>query len=106
MPPIESTLEGSNPQGEEEFFGKKLIVVRDVDGLTRSFKGMSKTLINRLIRDEANDPVPDEGSQHTTARSVSIHREIKEVEFPSSWVPQTPQSSGQGWRIGDMHCSS
>jgi hypothetical protein len=37
MPPVASTPEGSNPQGEEQVFGQEHIVVGDVVGMMRSF---------------------------------------------------------------------
>jgi hypothetical protein len=38
MPPVASTSEGSNPQGEEQVIGHENIVVEDVVGLMRSFQ--------------------------------------------------------------------
>jgi hypothetical protein len=81
-PPIESMLEGSNPQGEEKITEQEQVVVGDVVGMMRSFQRMSKALINRLDQDEGRVSVPNEGSQCALTGSVSIHREIKKVKFP------------------------
>jgi hypothetical protein len=81
-PPVASTPEGSNPQGEEQVIGQEQVVVGDVVGLMRSFQRMSEALINRLDRDEARALVPNEGSQRAPAGSGSIHRELEKVKFP------------------------
>jgi hypothetical protein len=47
-PPEVPTPSESNPQGEEQVLGMDSIVVRDDDGLTRSFQGMSEALIHHL----------------------------------------------------------
>jgi hypothetical protein len=48
MPPEVPAPSESNPQGEEQVLGLDSIVVRDDDGLTRSFQGMSEALIHHL----------------------------------------------------------
>jgi hypothetical protein len=65
MPLVASMPEGSNPQGEEQVIGQEKIVVGDVVGLMRSFQRMSEALIIHLDRDEAREPIPPEGPQHT-----------------------------------------
>jgi hypothetical protein len=55
MPPVTSTPEGSNPQGDEHVVGKEQIDVGDVVGMMRYFQWMSETLINCLDRDEARE---------------------------------------------------
>jgi hypothetical protein len=47
-PPIVSTLEGSNLQGDEQTTEQEQVVVRDVVGMMRSLKRMLEALINRL----------------------------------------------------------
>jgi hypothetical protein len=37
IPPVASTPEGSNPQGDEQVFGQEQIAVGDVVGLMRYF---------------------------------------------------------------------
>jgi hypothetical protein len=98
MPPVASTPEGSNPQGEEQVIGQEKIVVGDVVGLMRSFQRMSEALINQLDRDEARAPVPNEGSQRTPAGSGSIHRELEKVKFPEFMGATTTQPLRHGWR--------
>ena len=45
-PPVESTPEGSNPQGVEQVLGQEQIAVGDVVEMMRSFQHMSKALIS------------------------------------------------------------
>jgi hypothetical protein len=47
-PPEVPTPSKSNPQGEGQVLGLDSISVRDDDGLTRSFQGMSEALIHHL----------------------------------------------------------
>jgi hypothetical protein len=47
-PPEVSAPSESNPQWEEQVLGLDSIVVRDDDGVTRSFQGMSEALIHHL----------------------------------------------------------
>jgi hypothetical protein len=68
MPPVASTPEGSNPQGDEQVVGQEQIVVGDVVGLMRSFQRMSEALINRLDRDEARVSTPPEGPPRAPGR--------------------------------------
>jgi hypothetical protein len=42
---------------------------------------MSKALINRLNRDEARSPVPNEGSQNALVGDGNIHKELEKVKF-------------------------
>jgi hypothetical protein len=81
-PPVASTPEGSNPQGDEQVLGQEQIVVSDVVGMMGSFQCMSKALINCLDRDEAKAPTPAEVSSRTLAITSSIHRELEKVKFP------------------------
>ena len=46
MPPVESTLEGSNPQGDEQVLGQENIVVGDVFRMMKYFQHMSESLIS------------------------------------------------------------
>jgi hypothetical protein len=96
MPPVASMPEGSNPQGEEQVIGQEQVVVGDVVGLMRSFQRMSEALINRLDRDEARVPVPNEGSQCAPAGSGSIHRELEKVKFPE-FMGATDGSATEAW---------
>jgi hypothetical protein len=47
-PPEVPAPSESNPQGEEQVLGLDSIVVRDDDGLTRSFQRLSEALIHHL----------------------------------------------------------
>ena len=47
LPEVSAPSE-SNPQWKEQVLGLDSIVVRDDDGLTRSFQGLSKSLIRHL----------------------------------------------------------
>jgi hypothetical protein len=58
MPPEVSAPSESNPQGEEQFLRIDLIVIRDDDGLERSFQRLSEDLIHHIYLDEARDPIP------------------------------------------------
>jgi hypothetical protein len=49
MPPEVPTPSESNPQGEEQVLGLDSIVVRDEDGLTRSFQRLSEALIHHCV---------------------------------------------------------
>jgi hypothetical protein len=60
MPPVASTPQGSNPQGDEQVLGQEKITVGDVVGMMRSFQHMSEELINHLDRDEARASTPAE----------------------------------------------
>jgi hypothetical protein len=73
-PPVESTPEGSNPQGDDQVVRKEHIVVGDVVWLMRSFQRMSEALINHLDRDEARAPTPSEGPPRAPVSTSSIHR--------------------------------
>jgi hypothetical protein len=53
---------------------------------------MSEALINRLERDEAREPVPNEGLQHAQAGVVEFTKNLRRLSFSISWVPQTTQS--------------
>jgi hypothetical protein len=57
-PPMASTPEGSNPQGDELVFVWKQIVVGDVVGLMRSFQQMFEALISHFDKDEARASSP------------------------------------------------
>jgi hypothetical protein len=48
MPPEVPAPSESNPQGEEQVLGMDPIVIRDDDGLTRSFQRLSEALIHHL----------------------------------------------------------
>jgi hypothetical protein len=80
-PPVTSTPEGSNPQGDKQVVGKKQIVVGDVVGLMRSFQWMSEALISHLDRDEARAPTPPEGPPCAPVGTGSIHHELEKVKF-------------------------
>jgi hypothetical protein len=82
MPPIASTPEGSNPQGDEQVLGQEQIVVGDVVRMMRSFQRMSEALISRLDRDEATTLAPTEVLSCAPAVTGRIHRELKKVKFP------------------------
>jgi hypothetical protein len=82
MPPVESTPEGSNPQGGEQVLGQEQIEVGNVVGMMRYFHCMSKALINRLDRDEARAPTPAEVPTRALAVTSSIHHELEKVKFP------------------------
>jgi hypothetical protein len=82
MPPVASTPEGSNPQGDEMVFGQEQIGVADVVGLIRSFQKMSEALIIFLDIDEARVPTPPEGPLHFSVGTGSIHCKLKKVKFP------------------------
>jgi hypothetical protein len=71
--PIVSTLEGSNPQGDEQITEQEQVVVTDVVGMMKSFQRMLETLINHLGTDEGIASVPNEGSQCEPIGSSSIH---------------------------------
>jgi hypothetical protein len=81
-PPVASTPEGSNPQGDEQVLGQEQIAVGDVVGMMRSFQRMSEALINRLDRDEARAPTPAEVLPRAPTVTGSIHRELEKVKFP------------------------
>jgi hypothetical protein len=81
-PPVTSTPEGSNPQGDEQVVGQEQIAVGDVVGLMRSFQCMSEALISHLDRDEARASTPPEGPLRTLVGTGSIHRELEKVKFP------------------------
>jgi hypothetical protein len=64
MPPVASTPEGSNPQGDEKVLGQEQIAVGDVVRMMRSFQCMSESLISHLERDEARVQTPAEVPPH------------------------------------------
>jgi hypothetical protein len=80
-PPVASTPEGSNPQGDEQVLGQEKIAVGDVFRMMRSFQCMSKALIICLDRDEARAPAPAEVPSAHTGVTGSIHCELKKVKF-------------------------
>jgi hypothetical protein len=82
MPPVASTPEGSNPQGDKHVVRKEQIVADNVVGLMRSFQRMSEALINRLDRDEARALTPPKGPPHALVDTGSIHCELEKVKFP------------------------
>jgi hypothetical protein len=73
-PLVAFTLEGSNPQGEEQVVGQEHIFVGDLVGLMRSFHRMSEDLISRLGIYEARALAPPEGPLRTPADTGSSHR--------------------------------
>jgi hypothetical protein len=103
MPLIASMPEGSNPQGEEQIIEREQVVVGDVVGMMRSFQRMSEALINRLDRDEGRVYVPNEGSQHAPAGSVSIHRELEKVKFPE-FMGAMDGSATEAWLENMVMC--
>jgi hypothetical protein len=62
----------------------------------RYFQRMLKALINRLERDEAREPVPNEGLQHAQASCGRIHKELEKVEFPD-FMGATDNSITEAW---------
>jgi hypothetical protein len=80
-PPVASSPEGSNPEGDEQVIGQDQIVVGDVVGLMRSFQQMFEELISHLDRDEARALTPLEGPPGAPVGTGSIHRELKKVKF-------------------------
>jgi hypothetical protein len=95
-PLIVSTLEGSNPQKEEQTTEKEKIVVGDVVGMMRFFQRMSEALINCLDRDEGTTSVLNEVSQHAPIGSSSIHKELEKVTF-LEFMGATDDSSVEAW---------
>jgi hypothetical protein len=85
LPPSKSTLEGSDPQGEEKPTEQEQVVVGNVMGMMRSFQRMPEALINRLDRDEGREYVPNEGSYFPLVVIGSVHRELEKVKFPTFW---------------------
>ena len=73
-PPIVSTPEQYNPQGDEKITELEKVVVGDVVGMMRSFQRMSKALINHQDQDEGRASVPNAGSQNYPTGSSSIHK--------------------------------
>jgi hypothetical protein len=82
MPPVASTHEGSNPQGDEQVVRQDQIVLGDMVGLMKSFQRMSEALISCLDRDEARVSTPPKGPPHALVSIGSIHRELEKVKFP------------------------
>jgi hypothetical protein len=82
MPPVASTPEGSNPQGDEQVLRQEKIAVGDVIGMMRSFQRMFEALIIHLDRDEARALAPPEVLSHAPAVTGSIHHELEKVKFP------------------------
>jgi hypothetical protein len=82
MPPATSTPEGSNPQGDEQVFGKEHIVVGDMVWMMRSFEWISEALINHLDREEDSSLAPPEGPPCSPAGTGSIHCKLEKVKFP------------------------
>jgi hypothetical protein len=82
MPPIASTPEGSNSQGDEKVVRQEHIAVGDVVGMMRCFQRMYEALINHLDRDEARALTPPEGPPRASVGIDSIHRELEKVKFP------------------------
>jgi hypothetical protein len=82
MPPVASTPEGSNPQGDEQVVRQEKIAVGDVVGMMRYFQWMSEALISHLDRDEARASTPPEGPPCAPVGTGSIHRELEKVKFP------------------------
>jgi hypothetical protein len=80
-PPVASTPEGSNPQGDEQVLGQEQIAVGDVVEMMISFQHMSEALISRLDRDEVRTPAPVEVLSCTPAITGSIHHELEKVKF-------------------------
>jgi hypothetical protein len=66
---------------------------------------VSEALINRLDRDEAKEPIPNEGSQHAPIGSGSIHREPKKVKFPE-FMGAIGNSATEGWLENMAMCFS
>jgi hypothetical protein len=81
MPPVASTLEGSNPQGGEQVLGQEKIAVGDVVGMMRSFQCMSEALISQLDREKARASAPAEVLPRAPVVTGSIHRELMKVKF-------------------------
>jgi hypothetical protein len=81
MPPVASTPEGSNPQGDEQVLGQEQIVVGDVVRMMRYFQCMSEALINHLDRDEVRAPAPTEVLPCASTVTGSIHHELEKVKF-------------------------
>jgi hypothetical protein len=81
MPPVASTLEGSDPQGGEKVLGQEKIAVGDVVGMMRYFQCMFEGLINRLDRNKAKAAAPTEVQPLTLAVTSSIHCELEKVKF-------------------------
>jgi hypothetical protein len=105
MPPVASTLEGSNPQGEEQFVGHEQIVVGDLVGLMRSFQRMPKALISRMDRDDPRASVPPEGPPCTPVGTGSIHRELEKVKFPE-FLGVTDDAATKVWLENMAMCFS
>jgi hypothetical protein len=80
-PPVTSTPEGSNPQGDEQVLGQENIVVGDVFRMMKYFQHMSEALISRLDRDEARAPTTTKVPPRAPAITGSIHRELEKIKF-------------------------
>jgi hypothetical protein len=78
MPPVASTHERYNPQGDEKVLGQEQIEVGDVVIMMRSFQCMSEALINYLDRDEARALA---SAKVPSVDTGSIHRELEKVKF-------------------------
>jgi hypothetical protein len=105
MPPVASTPEGSNPQGDEQVVGQEQIVVGDVVGMMRSFQWMSEALINHLDRDEARASAPPEGPLRAPVGTGSIHRELKKVKFPE-FFGAPDGAAAEAWLENMVMCFS
>ena len=81
MPPVASTPERSNSQGDEQVLGQEKIAVGEVVKMMRYFQCMSKALINHLDRDEARVSTPTEVPLHAPVDTSSIHHELEKVKF-------------------------
>jgi hypothetical protein len=81
-PPVASTPEGSNSQGDEQVLGQEKIAVGEVVRMMRYFQCISEALINHLDRDEASAPTPTEVPLCAPFDTGSIHHELEKVKFP------------------------
>jgi hypothetical protein len=88
-PPVASTLEGSNPQGDEHVLRQEQIAVGDVVRMMRSFYRMSEALISRWDKDEAKASAPAEVPPHAhQPLLVAFTVNSRRSNFLSSLVPQ------------------
>jgi hypothetical protein len=96
MPPVASTPEGSNPQGDEQVLGQEKIAVGDVVRMMRSFEHMSEALISHLDRDESRALTPAKVPPHALVSTGSIHHELEKVKFPK-FFGASNGTAGEAW---------